>query len=172
MNLAAIIRRMERFPAVLREVTAPLTEDEWRAKPPSEAWSILEIVAHLADEEVEDFRARLGSTLKDPKAPWAPTDPEGWARQRKYNGMSPAEVLERFTRERAASIAWLKSLPEVDWKTAYHHPRHGPVHAGELMASWPAHDALHLRQIAKRLFERAATDAPGFSTRYAGEWGP
>jgi hypothetical protein len=38
------------------------------------------------------------------------------------------------------------------------------------MVSWAAHDMLHLRQIAKRLFQIAQRDGDGFSTDYAGEW--
>jgi len=80
--------------------------------------------------------------------------------------------LIAFAREREASLLWLRSLGNVDWKIAYIHPKVGPVTAGELLVSWAAHDALHVRQIAKRMFELAARDGEpeGFSTRYAGEW--
>jgi hypothetical protein len=33
-----------------------------------------------------------------------------------------------------------------------------------------AHDYLHLRQIAKRMYQMAGRDAGEYSTRYAGEW--
>jgi hypothetical protein len=39
------------------------------------------------------------------------------------------------------------------------------------MASWAAHDALHLRQIAKRLYELTARDAGRYSAGYAGARG-
>jgi hypothetical protein len=139
-------------------------------KPPSGAWSILEIVCHLGDEEVDDFRTRLRLTLEDPSQDWPKIDPEGWARERRYNERDLGESLERFARERAASVAWLRSLRDVDWSRAATHPRLGSLRAGDLMASWAAHDALHLRQIAKRLHELAAADAPGFDAGYAGEW--
>ncbi len=44
------------------------------------------------------------------------------------------------------------------------------MHAGTLFASWLAHDALHLRQIAKRMYELAVRDAGSFDTKYAGDW--
>jgi len=170
MRIGSIIARMEAFPRGLGALLAGLPADEARWKPPSGAWSILEIVCHLGDEEVDDFRARLRLTLQDPSRDWPKIDPEGWARERRYNERDLGGSLERFARERAASVEWLRSLAGADWESAATHPRLGSIRAGDLMASWAAHDALHLRQVAKRLHELAGADAPGFDTGYAGEW--
>ena len=84
-------------------------------------------------------------------------------------------MLDEFARERAANIAWLRSVENApapaDWSVAHHHPKFGPIAAGDLLAAWAAHDALHLRQIAKRLFELSLRDGAPFTTRYAGDWG-
>ena len=114
MNAKAIISRMEGTPAAIRALCANLPEPDIRFKPPSGAWSIVEIVGHLVDEEREDFRARLRSTLETPERAWAPTDPEGWARERGYQSRDLANMLTEFARERAASLAWLGSLGSVD----------------------------------------------------------
>lgn len=152
---------------------AGVTPAEARFKPPSGAWSILEVVRHLGDEEVEDFRARLRFILDRAAGAWLPIDPVGWATARRYNEADLAESVARFVRERRGSVAWLRSLPPgTDWSLAYAHPKFGPIRAGDLLGGWAAHDALHLRQIAKRLYELAAVDAPEFKTIYAGEWGP
>jgi hypothetical protein len=171
MNPNAIIRRLELYPRALRAAVECVTSDDARFKPPSGAWSILEIVNHLADEEVEDFRTRTRSVLEDPLKPPPPIDPEGWARDRRYNERDLRESVDRFVREREASIAWLRSLKSPDWNRAYQHPKFGPLAAGLFLASWAAHDALHLRQIAKRLYDLAARDGEPYSVRYAGEWG-
>jgi hypothetical protein len=171
MQPTSTIRRLETFPAAVRAAVRGVTAEEARYKPATGAWSILEIINHLGDEEVEDFRTRLELTQRDPAAPWPGIDPEGWAVKRAYNTRDLEESVARFERERSTSVAWLKGLRSPDWNVAYLHPRHGPIRAGDLLASWGAHDALHLRQIAKRLFELASRDLPGFVTRYAGEWG-
>lgn len=170
MDAGALIARMEGFAAALPAAVAGVTGADSRWKPPSGAWSILEIVNHLADEEVEDFRRRLELTLRDPSLPWPTIDPEGWAVQRRYNERELHESVDRFVRERRASLEWLRSLREPDWGRTYRHPR-GDLSAGDLMASWAAHDALHLRQIAKRLYELTARDAGRYSAGYAGAWG-
>ena len=171
MNAALLIDRLERFASVLAPLVRDLPESDAKFKPPTGAWSILEIVCHLADEEVEDFRARLKLTLESPETPWPKIDPEGAARDRRYNEQDLTQALDRFTRERHASIAWLRSLGTPDWNLAYTHPKFGPQTAGMLLASWAAHDALHLRQIAKRFYELAARDGAPHTTGYAGEWG-
>ena len=173
MNAAGIIARMENIPEAIRAMCTGLTIADSHFKPPSGAWSIVEIVCHLVDEDRDDFRKRLKLTLESPGTPWPLNDPEAWARDRQYQDRDLHEALDNFAKERAESMVWLRSLGTVDWTTAYQHPKVGPVTAGELLVSWAAHDALHVRQIAKRMFELAARDGEtdGFSTRYAGEWG-
>jgi hypothetical protein len=164
---------MARTPASLRALLTNLPTADARWRPPSGAWSILEILCHLCDEEVDDFRTRVESTLRDPAAAWNPIDPEGAARERRYNEQDPGAALARFEAERAKSIAWLRSLRSPDWTRAHTHAKIGfPLSAADLLASWAAHDALHIRQIAKRLYELAQRDGgPGVSVKYAGEWG-
>ena len=170
MDTARLIESLERFgnllPAVVQEVG--FADARWR--PPNGAWSVLEVVCHLADEEIEDFRARLESTLRDPGEAWKANDPEAWAVDRRYNEQNLKEMLARFTTERRQSVAWLRTLAEPDFSRTYQHPKLGPIRAGDIMVSWAAHDMLHLRQIAKRLFQMAQRDGQGFSTAYAGEW--
>lgn len=170
MRVDALIQRLERFPSALAGVATVVSVEDARWKPASGAWSVLEIVRHMADEERDDFRARLASTLEDPARPWPGIDPEGWARERRYHEGTLGPALDDFARERGASISWLRSLASPDWNRAYSHPRAGTIRAGDLLCAWVSHDALHLRQIAKRLHEMAARDAVGFSGGYAGDW--
>ncbi len=128
----------------------------------------------MGDEEVDDFRTRLRNTLEDPSRAWPPIDPEGWARDRNYVEDNLPEAVERFCAERSTSMRWLRTLGDpsrVDWARAHAHPKFGPISAGDLLASWAAHDALHFRQISKRLFELTQRDAAPAGTKYAGEWG-
>lgn len=171
VDVAAIFGRLERGAAAVRALAEVASMQRARWKPAPEHWSILEVCCHLLDEEREDFRVRLRSTLEDPTRPWPALDLVGVAEKRKYNERDLATTLDEFVRERRASIAWLRAVSEsTDFNTAYQHPKFGPIYAGDLLASWAAHDALHIRQIAKRLHAMAADDAPGFATAYAGEW--
>ena len=144
--------------------------DDVTWKPAPEHWSVLEIICHLVDEEVEDFRPRVRLTLESPGTAWPPFDPTKAAIERRYNEQDIDEMLNRFLTERAASLTWLRSLHEVDWELYYDHPQVGPFTSGRVMAAWAAHDWLHLRQISKRFFEMAERDSKPYDVRYAGQW--
>jgi hypothetical protein len=153
------------LPAAVEGVSA----EDARWKPADGAWSILEVVRHLGDEEVEDFRTRLRMTLGE-EGDWPGIDPEGWAVRRAYNEGDLGEAVGRFVTERRQSVEWLRGLGAVNWATVHRHPQFGEMAAGTLLGSWAAHDALHLRQIAKRLWQMAGRDSGAFGVMYAGEW--
>lgn len=173
MQPAGLIDRLERFPPVLRAAALCAHPADARWSPSSANWSIIEIARHLLDEEREDFRVRLGLTLAG-LSEWPPIDPAGWAVSRRYHEAELAHTLDEFEKERAASVSWLRSLgrpDQVAWDTTVHHPRFGSATAASLLAAWAAHDALHLRQIAKRLYELACRDGHPHPVDYAGAWG-
>lgn len=168
MNPDLMIGRLAAFAPSLRHLLKGLSNADARWRPPQGGWSILEILCHLTDEECEDFRSRLGSMLDEPARPWKPIDPQGAAEERGYNEEDVARSIERFELERARSVSWLNSLVSPDWSSSLEHPKLGKVRAGDLLASWAAHDALHLRQLGKLMYRLAIRDAPGFSPAYAG----
>lgn len=141
-----------------------------RWKPEPDKWSILEIICHLGDEEVEDFRQRLRMTLENPAMEWPKIDPPKFAVDRRYNEQDLEASIARFAREREVSLNWLRGLVNPDWDQSYSHPKIGPVPAGLLFSSWVAHDQLHLRQIARRLYELSTRDAAPYPNDYAGQW--
>jgi uncharacterized damage-inducible protein DinB len=168
MNADALVARLVVTPAALDALLDGLSDADWRARPEEGGWSILEVVNHLADEEVEDFRTRLRSTLEDPNREWAPMNPEAAVMERRYQERDPAESLRRFRTERERSLAWLRGLAAPQWENARVHPQFGTRRAGDLMASWAAHDARHVAQIAKRLHMLAARHGAPYSVAYAG----
>ena len=170
MNVSELIDRLERFPWVLEALVGAMTSDEALRRPSASDWSVLEIISHLVDEEIEDFRLRLRSTLEDPDRAWALNDLDDVSEKRAYRENDLVERLARFATERGDSIEWLRSLNAPDWSLAYEHPQVGKISAGDLLASWAAHDQLHLRQLAKRLYEQTISDATDVAGDYAGAW--
>ena len=73
MEFEKLIASLGRFGCILPSLVADVCEADAKWKPESGGWSILEIVCHLVDEEVEDFRIRVQSTLADPTMSAAPT---------------------------------------------------------------------------------------------------
>lgn len=137
--------------------------------PANEAWSMLEVVCHLYDEEREDFRMRLKLILEDPAQEWPRIDPRGWVLSRGYASRDYAAMVDRFFAERAASIVWLASLPAPALDNARNLGEF-TLRAGDLLGAWLAHDFLHLRQINELHYAYTARAAEPYSVLYAGDW--
>jgi len=170
LDVDVLVDDMRRNARTLAALVADVSAEQARWKSEPRQWSILEVVTHLADEEVEDFRARLDSTLNRPEAPWRPIDPEGWAVERRYNEGSLEASLVRFLDAREESIEWLEGLVRPDWTLVHPHPNLGPIRAGDLLTSWSAHDHIHIRQLNRIHRDFLVSAASGFSPRYAGRW--
>ncbi|MFN8351759.1 MAG: DinB family protein [Flavobacteriales bacterium] len=162
---AQLERHANVFTALLTEM-API---EFRWKPAPEKWCPLEVLCHLLDEEREDFRARLRSTLENPEAPWPKIDPAAWVTERRYMEQDFGTALRDFRTERNASLAWLRGLDLAPWTNAYQHPKVGPVSCELLLTNWVAHDLLHIRQLTalRYAYLKAHTTVP---LDYAGTW--
>ena len=165
-----LLRRLENFPPLFVAAIQGVTEDEARWQPDPGAWSIVQILGHMVDEECDDFRPRLLSTITDPEATWPAIDPEGYVVARDHQNAPVAELLQTWQAERRASVEALHALGEVNWDQSYAHPQLGPLRAGDLLLSWVNHDHLHLRQVAQRLYQLANRDGAPFRCDYAGPW--
>ncbi len=170
MIIQHMIASLENFGAHVPGSLRDLSDEDARWKPPTQNWSILEIICHLIDEEREDFRSRIQTTLDEPGKIWPSINPELWAVDRRYNERDFQEMLEELSRERIESVKWLKSLDHPNWYETYEHPHLGPIRAGDLLVAWVAHDHLHVRQISKRRYEMVTRDAGSFTCSYAGDW--
>ncbi len=169
-RLESVIDRLKAFPEALRATVALVPEERLPWSPGPQYWSVLEILAHLALEEEQDFRLRLACILAEPQKPWAPIDPEGAVASSDANSRPASYWLDRFEQQRAESVAWLRSLDTPDLDRANVHPKFGAMPARGLLGAWTAHDALHLRQILKRLYQIAQREAGEYEVGYAGSW--
>jgi hypothetical protein len=169
LNLSQIIERMRANADAITALARDLSDAQARWKPAAGAWSLLEVVNHLYDEEREDFRTRVDYVLHRPGEQAPPIDPEGWVTARAYNQRDPRASLDAFQHERAASLEWLRGLSDPNWDAAYHAPW-GVLRAGDLLVAWLAHDHLHVRQLNELHYAYLAQQAAPYSVEYAGEW--
>jgi hypothetical protein len=164
-----IIASLKNNREAFRHLLEKATDDEiyWSQEPGK--WCLLEIVCHLHDEEIEDFRTRVKCVLEDPYQPPPPIDPVGWVKERKYRDRNFEEILFKFLKERDLSIKWLESLKDPAWGNTYVHPKLGPMSAILFLTNWLAHDVLHFRQIIRLKYEYLK-EMSGISLDYAGRW--
>ena len=170
MDTDTLINRLQASAEVIAGLAKDLPAEQISWKPAPEKWSILEVVAHLLDEEREDFRARIESVLHRPHEDWPPIDPEGWVNERDYASRDLDETLGTLLAEREHSVTWLRSLEEPDWEATYEHPKLGSLRAGDLLASWLAHDFLHIRQLDELHWQYHRRNVRPYDVSYAGGW--
>jgi hypothetical protein len=170
IELSVVCERFRQNATAISVLATGVGDEQVRWKPAPDEWSILEVINHLYDEEREDFRTRLDLTLHQPETPWPPIDPQGWVTAREYNSRALGASLAAFQTERAASLRWLAGLQDPDWRRSRTHPVAGTLHAGDLLASWLAHDTLHLRQLAQLHYQFTLLKAAPYSVEYAGDW--
>jgi hypothetical protein len=167
---ASCIAALEANAPIIAALVRAIPPDQARWRPTSADWSVLEVINHLADEEIEDFRLRLDTALHRPGTPVPPNDSAAWPTARAYNERDLAESLARFLDERQRSLAWLRVLIAPDWSTSIPRNIGGVLRAGDLLAAWAAHDVLHLRQLVEMQYHLLAAQAQPFSVDYAGDW--
>lgn len=170
MNLDYFVDRLSKNRAVFESLLRGVGLEHARWKPSPHKWSILEVINHLYDEEREDFPARFASVLADPKRPWPPIDPQNWVTTRGYNQRDLDTSLNNFLSEREKSLSWLSHLSTPAWENRYEHPDGRSLSAGDLLASWLAHDFLHVRQLARLHWQYVGAIADPYQTTYGGPW--
>jgi DinB family protein len=169
LDLNQIIERMRANAVAIAALARDVGDAQTRWKPSADAWSLLEVVNHLYDEEREDFRTRIDYVLHRPGEQAPPIDPEGWVTARAYNQRDLRESLDAFLRERDSSLEWLRDLQNSNWDAEYQAPW-GVLRAGDLLVAWLAHDHLHLRQLNELHYAYLAQQAAPYSVEYAGDW--
>jgi len=139
----------------------------WKQTP--EKWSLLEIVCHLIDEEIYDFKFRTKWVLEKPNQTPPPIDPVGWVTKHNYIHQDYSTMLNKFLHEREQSIIWLQSLNNVNWNQSYEHPKFGTLTAKHFLTNWLAHDYLHMKQILKLKYDFLKHQSEE-NLDYAGIW--
>jgi hypothetical protein len=170
MHLEYFIGRFSTNRQVIAGLASTLSLEQASWKPSPDKWSVLEVINHLCDEEREDFRQRLNLVLTNPEQTWPRIDPQDWVTSRHYQERDLDASLKDFLRERENSLSWLGQLAQPNWNNRYKHPDGHFISAGDLLASWLAHDYLHVRQLARLHWQYVGAISHPHQTTYGGPW--
>lgn len=164
---------LARTPAVLDALLCSLPHRWLHANEGPGTWSPHEVVAHLLDGDRVDWLPRLKHLLEfGEERAFVPFDREGF--RHLANTHTTAELLEAFAIERSRGVAQLmytvsgEAVPDGTLPNGTQfkpdlpgrHPEFGRVTAEQLLATWVAHDHVHLVQI-NRTLARQYRDAVG-----------
>lgn len=121
-------------------------EARLQTRPAPGKWSVVEILAHLADDElVTGWRYR--QMLENPGCMLAGFDQEKWAVYGRYQEWSSREALDLFRRLRDANLRMLRALKSEEWERHGEHSERGRMTVRSLAQHMAGHDLNHLEQI-------------------------
>ncbi len=73
-----IIKNLANNAATFASLLNQANDEEYLFKPDANSWCMLEVISHLVDEEVEDFRTRVRMVLQSPAEPPKRRPTLGW----------------------------------------------------------------------------------------------
>lgn len=117
-----------------------------RKRPAPEKWSIAEILAHVADEEiVAAYRMRM--TIGAPGAPIQAYDQDAWTATGHYENRDARTSLAQYRAVREANLALLKLLTPEQWTHYGIHSERGEESIEMIVRMMAGHDVNHIKQI-------------------------
>ena len=146
-------------PDVLAALVENLSDEHLGQRPASGKWSIREIVAHLADDElVGAYRMRL--ILSAPGTAIQAFDQDVWARTGRYSTRDIIDSLALYRTLRFANLKLLQSLTAEEWDMFGVHAERGIESLRDIAAYFAGHDINHFRQIEsiRRRLGKAASE--------------
>lgn len=133
-------------PEKLAALVDGLTPAQLARRPAPDKWSIQELVAHLAEDElVGAYRLRM--VLSSPGTALQAFDQDVWARTGRYNDRDVRSSLELFRVLRHANLDLLRSLSAEQWDMYGVHAERGVESVRDMAMHFAGHDINHFRQI-------------------------
>lgn len=140
------VAAMAEAPDRLRRLVRGLTERQLARKPAPGKWSIREIIAHLADNEVVlGSRYRFIAAMDRPPLPGY--DQDAFVANLGVGGAAAADLLDDFAMARAVNIGLLERVGAAAWRRVGLHAERGEESLGDLVRMYAGHDRIHLSQI-------------------------
>jgi uncharacterized damage-inducible protein DinB len=151
----------ENAPELLAKLIEGVSDEALRVKPAPGKWSVVEILAHLADDEiVTSWRYR--QMLENSGCALSGFDQDEWARMGKYESKDPGQCLRLFRLLRESNLQMLRHLSSEEWQRHGMHAERGRMSVQDLARHMAGHDMNHIdqiRRILEKSHERGATDA-------------
>ena len=148
-----LIVRLEANLAVLNAQLNNRSKEEYFYKAEENSWSTIQVLSHLVDVEIFDFRARLFSIVENPSRDLPLFDPLKAMANKNFIDEDYNELLDQFMNERLISVAKLRTIAKSDWQKVYEHPKLGPLTPRFFLTNWVAHDYIHIQQINRLAYQ-------------------
>jgi uncharacterized damage-inducible protein DinB len=149
-SMEAALARQRETPDALARLIADVPESILRQPPAPGKWSVVAVLAHLAEDELSSSW-RYRQMLENPGVALDSFDQEEWARRGHYDSWDPREAIQMFRLLREANVRLLAKLTPEEWQRWGTHTERGRMTVAELASHMPNHDANHIAQIRRIL---------------------
>ena len=137
-------------PEVLVAFIASHSPEQLTKRPRPDKWSVGEILAHLAEDEIATAW-RYRQMVEHGGIALAGFDQDMWASIGDYRSRAPQDSLELFRLLRRANLQFLQRLTPEQWECYGIHAERGRITVRDLAAHMAGHDANHIEQIREIL---------------------
>jgi len=144
------LQLQKQTPVVLAELVAKASDEQLTTRPSKDKWSVGEILAHLAEDEIATawrYRQMVEHTGLQLKG----FDQDLWARMGGYASRVPHESLALFKLLRSANLQFLQQITPGQWECFGIHAERGRITIRDLVVHVAGHDANHIEQIRRIL---------------------
>lgn len=139
-------------PELLAGLIANQSVERLTTRPRPDKWSVGEILAHLAEDEIATAW-RYRQMVEHSGIDLAGFDQDMWARLGDYASRAPHDSLELFRLLRRANLQFLQQLTPEQWECFGIHAERGRLTVRDLALHMAGHDANHIEQIRKILHQ-------------------
>ena len=133
-------------PELLAELLAKASHEQITTRPSQDKWSVGEILAHLAEDELATAW-RYRQMVEHSGLQLMGFDQDLWARMGDYRSRVPHESLALFRLLRNANLQFLKQITPEQWECSGIHAERGRITIRDLAVHMAGHDANHIEQI-------------------------
>jgi hypothetical protein len=145
-----VIAMQREAPVTLARLIENVPEADLRRRPAPGKWSVTEILAHLAEDELTSTW-RYRQMLEHDRPPLLGFDQDMWAQLGDYAAWEPESALAMFRLLREANLRLFAHLTSEQWQRCGLHSERGEVTVRDLCRHMAAHDINHIEQVRRIL---------------------
>lgn len=149
-DLSMSIEILERTPEVLDTLLVGLSDEWLHGDEGLNTWSPFQVVGHLIVNEETNFLPRTLLILSGPETKILQRI-DMTSHIDRFRGKRIEDLISQFRRLRNENIKKLKALEVTadDLETNAIHPKVGNVALSNILATWVAHDLVHIGQVTR-----------------------
>jgi len=144
------ISQIDRLPAELEQIVGGLGERELEARYRDGAWTVRQLVHHLADSHANAY-IRMKMALTEDKPTIKPYDQDEWSKLEDARTLPVSSSLDMI---RGLHLRWtvlMRAMPEEAWSRRLYHPERGEMTLEDMLESYRSHGEKHLEHIRTAL---------------------